>query len=239
MDNHPPSGEPAHAAAQSRTADGPDFHTLFEAAPGLFLVLRADAPRYTIVGASDAYLRATLTTRDGPRGLVGQAMFDAFPDPPDAPDATGERNLRASLDRAVATGAPDAMEVQPYPILRPDGSWEERYWSPLNTPVRDAESGRVAYLIHRVEDVTERVRLASAYDRLTSDHAESEEARHRAEDLGAALSQANQQLQEQAAELELQAKELQAVARQLEERRGISFFSPTNTPTKKSKILKK
>ncbi|HEY0154934.1 MAG TPA: hypothetical protein VGB92_23185 [Longimicrobium sp.] len=66
------------------------------------------------------------------------------------PDATGERNLRASLDRAVATGESDAMAVQPFPILRPDGSWEERYWSPLNTPVRDPETGCIAYLIHCV-----------------------------------------------------------------------------------------
>lgn len=34
-------------AAQARTADGLDFHTLFEAAPGLFLVLRSDGLRYT------------------------------------------------------------------------------------------------------------------------------------------------------------------------------------------------
>jgi DNA repair exonuclease SbcCD ATPase subunit len=62
------------------------------------------------------------------------------------------------------------------------------------------------------------VRLASAYDRLTSDHAESEEVRRRAEELGAALTGANQQLQEQTVELEMQAEELQAVAAQLEER---------------------
>ena len=66
----------------------PDFRALFEAAPGLYLVLRTDAPRFTIEAASDAYMRATLTTRDGPGGLVGRAMFEAFPDPPDDPPGT-------------------------------------------------------------------------------------------------------------------------------------------------------
>ncbi|HEX8432472.1 MAG TPA: hypothetical protein VF625_14375, partial [Longimicrobium sp.] len=84
------SGEP-HAAV--------DFRVLFEAAPGLYLVVRADAPRFTIEAASDAYLRATVTERHGPRGIVGRGIFEAFPDPPHDPAATGTRNLRASLER--------------------------------------------------------------------------------------------------------------------------------------------
>jgi hypothetical protein len=40
---------------------GPDFRILFESAPGLYLVL---APDFTIVAVSNAYLRATMTTRD-------------------------------------------------------------------------------------------------------------------------------------------------------------------------------
>ena len=38
----------------------PDFRTLFESAPGLYLVL---TPDLTIVAASDAYLHATMTKR--------------------------------------------------------------------------------------------------------------------------------------------------------------------------------
>src|SRR6185503_2135178 len=57
--------------------------------------------------------------------------------------------------------APDAMAVQKYDVRRPQdegGGFEERYWSPINSPVFDAE-GRVAYIVHRVEDVTEFMRL--------------------------------------------------------------------------------
>ncbi len=50
------------------------------------------------------------------------------------------------------------MAVQKYDIRRQDGSFENRYWSPRNKPVLDQE-GRVALIVHRVEDVTEYVRL--------------------------------------------------------------------------------
>ncbi|WP_439628190.1 PAS domain-containing protein, partial [Gemmata sp.] len=67
----------------------PDFRALFEAAPGAYLVLDRD---FTIVAASDAYLRATRTER---HRIVGRDVFDVFPDNPVDPSATGVRNLRA------------------------------------------------------------------------------------------------------------------------------------------------
>jgi len=132
----------------------PDFRALFQAAPGLYLIL---TPDLTIVDASDACLRATLTDR---RSIVGRALFDVFPDNPDDPNATGVRNLRASLDRVLQFRRPDAMPVQKYDIRRPDGGFEEKYWSPLTKPVLD-DAGAVEWIIHRVEDVTEIVRLKS------------------------------------------------------------------------------
>lgn len=130
----------------------PDFRALFEAAPGLYLVL---TPALVIVGVSDAYLRATMTKRGE---VLGRALFEVFPDNPDDPDATGVSNLKASLERVLRLRMPDAMAVQKYDVRRPDGGFEERYWSPLNTPVLDAK-GEVQWIIHRVEDVTELVRL--------------------------------------------------------------------------------
>lgn len=129
----------------------PDFR-LLEAAPGAYLVLDRD---FVIVAVTDAYLRATMTVREE---IVGRELFDVFPDNPDDPEATGTRNLRASLETVLRTGAPHAMAVQKYDIRRPDSrEFEERYWKPLNTPV--ILDGQVAYLIHSVEDVTKLVRL--------------------------------------------------------------------------------
>jgi len=129
----------------------PDFQVLFESAPGSYLVL---TPALTIVAVSDAYLKATMTKREE---ILGRGLFEVFPDNPDDPTATGVRNLRASLDRVLAHRVPDTMAVQKYDIRRSEsegGGFEERYWGPINSPVLGAD-GKVAYIIHRVEDVTE------------------------------------------------------------------------------------
>ncbi len=129
----------------------PDFKVLFESCPGLYLVL---TPTLSIVAVSDAYLRATMTTR---KEILGRGIFDVFPDNPDDPNATGSRNLRASLERVMSLRAPDTMAVQKYDIQKPElkgGKFEVRYWSPINSPVIGPD-GELTYIIHRVEDVTE------------------------------------------------------------------------------------
>ncbi len=134
----------------------PDYQALFQAAPGQFLVLRPDL---VIVDASDAYLHATMTRRDA---IVGRPLFEVFPDNPNDPEATGVNNLRDSLERVLSTHRPDTMAFQKYDIRRPEsegGGFEERYWSPLNAPVLNAD-GTLAFIIHRVDDVTEFVRLS-------------------------------------------------------------------------------
>lgn len=133
------------------------FRALFEAAPGRFLVLRPGTHR--IVAASSAYLQATMTKRET---ILGKRLFDVFPDDPGDPGADGTRNVRASLSRVETSGITDVMAVQRYPIPRPasqGGGFEERFWSPVNTPVNGPD-GQVALIIHRVEDVTEYVRAA-------------------------------------------------------------------------------
>ncbi|HUP48050.1 MAG TPA: PAS domain-containing protein, partial [Thermoanaerobaculia bacterium] len=131
-----------------------DFRLLFESAPAPYLVLDPDL---RIVAASDAYLAAMMRKREE---IVGRDLFDVFPDNPDDPAATGVRNLRTSLETVLRTGRPDTMGVQQYDIRRPQeegGGFEERYWSPVNSPV--FEGGRLTHIIHRVEDKTDFIRL--------------------------------------------------------------------------------
>jgi signal transduction histidine kinase len=141
-------------------SDALDFRALFEAAPGNYLVLAPGTEQFTIVAVNDAYLRATMTQRDQ---IVGRGLFEVFPDNPDDVEASGARNLRASLERVIATRAPDTMAVQKYDIRRPaeeGGGFEERWWSPKNAPV--IVDGELRYVLHRVEDVTAVVRLERA-----------------------------------------------------------------------------
>src|SRR5437588_1146799 len=139
----------------SPSSPTPDFQALFQSAPGLYLVL---TPDLNIVAVSDAYLRATMTKREE---ILGRGSFDVFPDNPDDPSATGVRNLRTSLRRVIQDKSPDTMAVQKYDIRKPEsegGGFEERFWSPVNSPVFGPDK-EVVYIIHRVEDVTEFVRL--------------------------------------------------------------------------------
>lgn len=132
-----------------------DFQALFAAVPGLYLVL---TPDFAIAAGSDAYFQATMTKREE---VVGRFIFDVFPDNPDDPSAKGVENLQASLESVLKYRKPHTMAIQKYDIRRLEsagGGFEERYWSPQNSPVFDA-NGDITYIIHRAEDVTEFVRL--------------------------------------------------------------------------------
>ncbi|MEZ0260442.1 MAG: ATP-binding protein [Alphaproteobacteria bacterium] len=126
-----------------------DYERILQSSPDLYLIL---APDLSILDASQAYLDATNTKIDD---IKGRNIFDVFPDNPNDPAATGTRNLRASLERALESRKTDAMTLQKYDIPIPggNGAFEERYWSPSNTPVLDA-AGKVECIIHRAEDVT-------------------------------------------------------------------------------------
>jgi signal transduction histidine kinase len=151
-----PDAAPLRAGARAGFSHAsPDFRAVFESAPELYLLLTEDL---TIVAASNAYLRATMTRREE---IVGRGLFEVFPDNPNDPMATGTHNLRASLERVRQDRVPDVMAVQKYDVRRPEsdgGEFEERYWSPTNSPVLSTTGG-IEYIIHRLEDVTEFVRL--------------------------------------------------------------------------------
>ena len=132
-----------------------DFAAIFDHSTGNYLILD---PRFNIVAVNQAYARATHTRADE---IVGRPLFEVFPDNPADSAADGVSNLRASLLTVLKTRAPDKMAVQKYDIPLPlsqGGGFEERYWSPLNTPVLGAD-GFVRWIIHCVEDVTEMMKL--------------------------------------------------------------------------------
>ncbi|MGI4741613.1 MAG: PAS domain-containing sensor histidine kinase [Janthinobacterium lividum] len=137
----------------SPIAPASDPFAIFNALPGAFLLL---SPAFLIEAASEEYLAMALLPR---AQLVGRYLFEVFPDNPAAPEAHGERNLRASLTQVLATGRPHEMAPQHYDVPDPTqpGRFLERHWLPRNAPVLDAQ-GRVEYLIHTVVDITVRHR---------------------------------------------------------------------------------
>ncbi len=192
-----------HERKKSEAAQAP-FRVLFESAPGPYLVL--EPKEFRIVAASDAFLHATMTERDQ---IMGRPLFEVNPDMPGDPQATGVRNLRASLERVKAERRVDAMAVQRYPIRRPEelgGGWDERWWSPVNSPVLGPD-GELLYIIHRVEDVTPFIR---------------EKRSHGKESEGVQVLEDRAEHME--AEITLRAQELQSVNEQLREEQQHVMF---------------
>jgi PAS domain-containing protein len=113
------------------------------------------SPEFDLVDMNLAYLQVAGRTREE---LLGRNVFDAFPDNPEDPTATGVHDLSASLGRVLVTGKPDALSLQRYDVEIPGspGQFEQRYWCPVNAPVFGPD-GEVVLLVHCVEEVSDRV----------------------------------------------------------------------------------
>ncbi len=140
-----------------------DYQRLFEALPIPMLVMDDSL---VMIAMNDAYLAVAGATREE---LLGRTPMAAFPDNPADPEASGVRNLTHSLRTVLETGRPDTMALQRYDVQTgPEGTFEERYWSPVNVPLLDSE-GHVTHVLHRVEEVTEFVRLRGDGDRASAE----------------------------------------------------------------------
>jgi len=124
--------------------------------------LLSPTPDAIILAVNDAFLAASGRTREA---LVGVSLFVAFPRNPDDPADTGETDLRRSLARVIATGQPDRLPAQRYPIpvVLPNGAtgFEERFWSAVSTPIFDA-GGTLLCISHTTSDATDQVRSTAA-----------------------------------------------------------------------------
>lgn len=88
------------------------FESVFNGSPiGGYLL--SPTPEAFILAVSDTFLEASSHRRED---LVGTSLFVAFPGNPNDPEDTGEMALRNSLARVVATGKPDTLPAQTYPI---------------------------------------------------------------------------------------------------------------------------
>ena len=85
--------------------------------------------------------------------VIGRGMFEAYPGNPEGAGADGVKILRASLERVLASRRTESVPDFKYDVLRPDGTFEERWWSPVNSPVLDHD-GVVEAILHNANDVT-------------------------------------------------------------------------------------
>jgi signal transduction histidine kinase len=120
-------------------APAPDFELLWRNVPSLLVVLEAD-PGFTILEASDAYLRLVHETREH---IVGRRFFDVFPENEDEPGKRGVASSRAALEHVLDSRAGDGF----------------------STPIADAH-GNVRCILHRLDAVDTVRRMERANEEL-------------------------------------------------------------------------
>jgi PAS domain S-box-containing protein len=131
---------------------GVDLATAFDASPNPYMLVTRDL-RYA--GVNEAYLAAVGSTREA---LIGKPLFEVFDSGPgeDAPENV--RQVKASLEKVLATGEPDHLALIRFSMPSVDTSGQlvhhDRYWSATHTPVKNAD-GEVVYVLQHTTDVTE------------------------------------------------------------------------------------
>jgi two-component system, response regulator / RNA-binding antiterminator len=130
---------------------------IFEASDSPLLVVDTNL---VIRDVNPAYLRATERAYDE---LAGTPLFEAFPDNPSDPEASGVTNVQASFERVFRHGRRDHMPLQRYDIRSADAeaAFVRKFWTPVNSPLRD-ETGHLIGALHHVEDVTAIAEVAEA-----------------------------------------------------------------------------
>jgi len=132
------------------------FRVLFEKSPGSLLV-KANAPLFTITAASDAYLRVTSVTWEE---VLGKGFFEVFPDTDDNPD--DDTTARRVFTKVIETGEKIDVPVYRYDVLEPGTTKKQpHYWSCSNIPILGADN-EVAYILNTVIDITGEVKAKEA-----------------------------------------------------------------------------
>ncbi|CAN5159769.1 hypothetical protein BH10PSE1_BH10PSE1_03160 [soil metagenome] len=133
-----------------------DLATAFDASPNPYVLVRPDL---TIAGLNQAYLDITHSRRED---LIGQPIFGAFDSGPGHEAPENVRQVRASMEKAIASKGRDHLAVVRFSIARTldtgEEVFEDRFWSATHTAILDA-SGEVVYLLQHTTDITELERL--------------------------------------------------------------------------------
>ena len=129
------------------------------------LLMKANAPDFTIVTASDAYCQLTGLTREQ---LSGKGAFTIFPDEPG--DPSGANLTRQAITEAINTKKQTQIPEYVYHIAHPEtNEITEFWWSSTFDPIFD-EAGTVIYVMGTAIDLTDKVKtrakLQTEQDRL-------------------------------------------------------------------------
>lgn len=178
------------------------YRALFEQSNIPLSILKADAPRFTIVATNQQYNRSVNKT---PEQLIGNGAFEVF-------DTTNGENARdefvllmKSLIQCIESREEVKLPVLHFKMPAADDQPEiSSYWQIEISPIRN-DHGIVEYLMCGTHNVTHRELL----------RIEAEEARRREEELHEELAAANEELTAVNEELSITNEEMAATNEEL------------------------
>ena len=125
-----------------------DYQAIFNQSPALMVVLDT---KFNILSVSDAFLNTSKTIREK---IIGQYLFDVFPDNPDEHNSEGGNIIRVSLNSVLKNKIPDTLPILKYDIPNLEGGFIKKYWKICHSPVFD-DFNEIKNIIQVAEDVTE------------------------------------------------------------------------------------
>jgi len=132
------------------------FQLLFEKSPATVL-LKADQPRFTILAASDDFLRVNTVKLDE---ILGMGFFEAFPN--NNVGLHGDVSAFEGFMNVIKTGEKVYIPFLQYDVLNHEtNTLMPHYWRCTNSPVLDADN-KVAYILKTIIDITGEVNARRA-----------------------------------------------------------------------------
>ena len=107
---------------------------------------------FRIRAVNAPYERAMLRKRSE---LIGETLFDVFPDNPDDPHADGVDKLRASFETVIRTNSTVTMRAHRYDVadVANQGEFIPKVWIPKNMPIADGT--KVVGIVSHVVEVAD------------------------------------------------------------------------------------
>lgn len=136
-----------------QTYIGAAFQSFFRQSPQS-IIIKADAPRFTILAVSDRFLAFSSRNR---AEVINKPLFEAFPL---KKNIDSERHIALdALNRVIKERRQVDLPVYKYELEEDqEGHRETLYWSNTNQPILD-EYGEVAYIVNTTTNITDEITL--------------------------------------------------------------------------------
>lgn len=121
---------------------------------------------FRIRGLNATYEAVSMRAR---KDMLGEFVFDVFPDDPDDPQASGPSQLVESVESALRSKGTDTMPIVRYDITDPQApdAFLTKLWTCTNTAVDDGEE--LVGVLHQVAEITSLEAGLSALSRNIAD----------------------------------------------------------------------